>query len=413
MLARVTRLLFYAVFVLVGSALIALTHRYLWKRFVRDTELTGWSRRGVTAFIWAGALLVPLGLAVSRRLPHWASEGLSILVFVWAGSVLYLVLALATVDTGRFGWTWLKKRRAKPAPPEPVAAEEDPPAPIDDPGRRIFLARAAAGTALLGSAGLITIGLRNALGELTEPELSVRLPRLPKALDGLRVVQISDVHIHPILDGRFLASVVEKINARSPDVVVITGDLVDGTVALIGPQLAPLGKIRARYGTYFVTGNHEYYSGADEWCRYLAKLNVRVLTNERVSIGDSGPGGASFDLAGIPDVRAGMFYEEHTPDLAKALAGRDLERELVLLAHRPNPIVDAAEHGVGLQLSGHTHGGQFWPITTASEFIHPYSAGLHRHNDLTQIYVSRGTGFWGPPVRILAPAEITTLILRT
>ena len=224
-------------------------------------------------------------------------------------------------------------------------------------------------------------------------------------------MQLTDVHIGPLLDGRFLDAIVEKVNAQSPDVVVITGDLVDGSVDIIGPDVAKLGKLKSRYGQYFCTGNHEYYSGAADWTDFLAKLNVRTLLNQRVTIGDTSPNGASIDLAGIPDRQGRLFRETHAQNFKLALSGRDPERGLVLLSHRPNPIVEAAEFGVGLQLSGHTHGGQFFPITFLGEFIHPYNAGLHKHNDLTQIYVSRGTGFWGPPIRILAPAEITSITL--
>jgi hypothetical protein len=139
-------------------------------------------------------------------------------------------------------------------------------------------------------------------------------------------------------------------------------------------------------------------------------MDVKVLMNERIRIGDAS---ASFDLAGIPDTRAAGFIPDHAPNLAQTMAGQDPERELILLAHRPNPVVEAAKYGVGLQLSGHTHGGQMWPITLISDLIHPYNAGLHQHNDQKQIYVSRGTGFWGPPMRISAPAEITSIILKS
>ena len=392
------RYLVLGLFFLVASAILFFVHRYLWRRLVRDTGLRGTLRRVATGLIVLGGLVVPATLLLARQMPRGIVEYTAVWAFTWLGALLYIVLLLVPFDL----MAWLRRRRGR-------AATE---APVEDPSRRQFLARAAAGTALAGTAGSVVLGLSNALGEVSTPTVEVSLPRLPQALDGFRIVQLSDIHIGPILDRRFIHSIVEKTNALKPDLVVITGDLVDGAPDVIGRDVAGLMGLKSRYGTYFVTGNHEYYSDAAAWLKALGDMGIRTLMNERVRIGDKGPGGASFDLCGIPDTRAGRFISSHTPDLKRALQGRDIERESVLLAHRPNPIVDAAQHGIGLQLSGHTHGGQLWPITIAARLVHPYNAGLHRHNDLTQIYVSRGTGFWGPPMRILAPAEITTLVLK-
>jgi hypothetical protein len=214
-----------------------------------------------------------------------------------------------------------------------------------------------------------------------------------------------------VLGRRFVERVVERTNALRPDLVAIVGDLVDGTPATIGLAVEPLSRLRAPYGVFFVTGNHEYYSGVEEWLAHLPRLGLRVLANERVEVGDRSPGGARFDLAGVNDWHAGRFGEERGPDLGRALAGRSLDRALVLLAHQPAQIEEASRAGVGLQLSGHTHGGQMWPFGAMVGLQQPYVSGLHRHGLVTQIYVSRGTGFWGPPIRVFAPAEITTIVL--
>jgi hypothetical protein len=199
---------------------------------------------------------------------------------------------------------------------------------------------------------------------------------------------------------------VDAVNALNPDIVAITGDLVDGSVRKLKEHVAPLEQLKSRYGSYFVTGNHEYYSGADPWCQELSDLGIRVLRNERVSIGD---GEASFDLAGIDDHEARRFGRP--PDLARAVAGRDPNRELILLAHQPRAGFEADKHGVGLQLSGHTHGGQIWPWTYLVYLQQPIVAGLSRIGR-TQVYVSRGTGYWGPPLRLYAPPEITKIVLE-
>jgi uncharacterized protein len=180
---------------------------------------------------------------------------------------------------------------------------------------------------------------------------------------------------------------------------------VDGSVSELREHIAPLAKLRARYGVYFVTGNHEYYSGADAWCAELERIGIRVLRNERVTIGENG---ASFDLAGIDDHSA--FGGDHGADLPRAVRGRDPTRELVLLAHQPRAIFDAVRHGVGLQLSGHTHGGQIWPWNYFVRLQQPVVSGLRRFGE-TWLFVSNGTGYWGPPMRLLAPAEITQIRL--
>jgi predicted MPP superfamily phosphohydrolase len=190
--------------------------------------------------------------------------------------------------------------------------------------------------------------------------------------------------------------------------VVITGDLVDGSVAELEPHVEPLKRLRAKDGVYFVTGNHEYYSGANAWIAHLESLGIRVLRNERVPIrGEHG-----FDLAGVDDWTAHQFGGEHGMNLEKALSGRDPDRAVVLLAHQPKAIVEAGARGVDLQLSGHTHGGQLFPFNFLVGLQQPYVAGLHDHG-ATKIYVSRGTGYWGPPMRVGAPAEITRIELAS
>jgi predicted MPP superfamily phosphohydrolase len=238
--------------------------------------------------------------------------------------------------------------------------------------------------------------------------VEVPLAKLPAASDGTTIVQLSDLHVGAMIGRAFVEDVVRRTNALDPDLVAITGDLVDGSVPNLWDSLAPLAELRARHGVYFVTGNHEYFSGVDAWLTALPRLNIRVLDNERVAIG-AGSGG--FDLAGVHDYGARRMPEGPRSDMAKALAGRDPERACVLLAHQPKSVEEAASFGVGLQLSGHTHGGQIWPFSYFVRLAQPYLAGLHRHGD-TQIYVNPGTGYWGPPMRLGTRAEITRIVLR-
>jgi len=248
------------------------------------------------------------------------------------------------------------------------------------------------------------VAIASGLRPVEVKRVKVALGKLPAALDGYTIVQLSDVHVGPTIGLAFIEELVAKVNALKPDLVAITGDLVDGSVAALGDLVRPLEKLRTKDGVYFVTGNHEYYSGAEEWVRFLGSLGVRVLENERVAIGAT----AGFDLAGVNDWTAHQFGEG--ADLKRAVAGRDASRALVLLAHQPKQIEEAAQLGVDLQLSGHTHGGQLFPFNYLVGLQQPYVEGLHNHGR-AQIYVSSGTGYWGPPMRLLAPAEITKIEL--
>jgi hypothetical protein len=305
-------------------------------------------------------------------------------------------------------WLWQRRRKHEPAANGGCALAEQTAATET---RRVFVARSVAGGALLAAGGIGAGGMRAALWDITTPEIQVVLPKLPRALDGFSIALLTDVHIGPLLDGRFLRHLVEKTNQLKPDMIAIGGDLVDGSVAQIGEHVAELRHLRSKYGTYFVTGNHEYYAGAGPWVEFLQRLGIRVLTNSRQKIGDSSPGGASFDLVGLPDFLAGRAGAEE-PQIAKAIIGRDPERELIVLAHQPVQIQQSAIADAGLQLSGHTHGGQLYPFGALTRLVQPYLAGLYRHTGSdTQIYVSRGSGFWGPPMRVLAPSEISLIRL--
>jgi uncharacterized protein len=385
-----SRVLSFVAFLTIALGLVGLVHYYAWARLIRDVSLPSSTHRALTAGMVLLFLLVPAWIWFSR-LGAWARP-LVWLSFIWTGVLLLLLLALVATDAGRALWSLLSRLQGE----APVDAE-----------RRTFLARLSALAVLLFTAGLSAYAVRSGLARVAVRQVQVRLARLPHALDGTTIVQLSDVHVGPTIRRDFIEQIVATTNALSPDLIAITGDLVDGTVEELRAHVAPLSKLRARYGVFFVTGNHEYYSGAREWCAELERMGIRVLRNERVSIGD---GDHSFDLCGIDDATAGQFLGDHGPDLGKALAGRDASRELVLLAHQPRALYEAVKHGVGLQLSGHTHGGQIWPWNLLIRLQQPVVSGLEKIKD-TFVYVSNGTGYWGPPMRLAAPAEITLLRL--
>lgn len=410
------RWLYFGVFVSVALMMLVVVHRYIWRRVVHDTALAGIGRRAATLVLCLLAILIVAAMSTQRLVPRETTLGIALAGFTWMGALFYLTATFLSLDAYRaprriLGWVKTQFRTRSSRAPGSTSPTDDDSAAAIEPSRRQFLARVAAVSAVGTSAGFVGIGMRSALGDVEKPVVEVKLARLPKELVGYRIVQISDVHVGPILDSRFINYIVDEVNRMRPDLVVITGDLVDAPSSLIANDLAGLRSIRSRNGTYFVTGNHEYYSGPLEWIEVLARMNIHTLVNQRVEIGDFGPKGARFDLVGVPDTQAGRFLPDHKPNLRAALAGRDPEREIILLAHRPNDVVEAAQLGVGLQLSGHTHGGQLWPFFAAASLANRYVAGLHHETEHTQIYVSRGTGFWGPPMRVFAPAEIGTVVL--
>ncbi|MFF3375259.1 metallophosphoesterase [Streptomyces sp. NPDC002680] len=286
------------------------------------------------------------------------------------------------------------------APPEPVPSTGTAPT---GPSRRLFVSRAVGGAAAAVAVGTVGHGTYGVLRGPKVKRVTVPLAKLPRSAHGFRIAVVSDIHIGPVLGRAFSQRVVDTINATQPDLIAVVGDLVDGSVENLAPAVEPLAGLRARHGTYFVTGNHEYISGAEPWIEKVRELGLRPLENARTEL----PG---FDLAGVNDVQGEA--EGQGPDFGKALGDRDHTRAAVLLAHQPVVIDDAVRHGVDLQLSGHTHGGQLWPGNLLAELANPTVAGLERYGD-TQLYVSRGAGVWGPPVRVGAPSDITIVELAS
>jgi predicted MPP superfamily phosphohydrolase len=239
-------------------------------------------------------------------------------------------------------------------------------------------------------------------------EIKIPVVDLPLALHGFSIAQISDVHVGPTIKRGFVEGIVRLVNELQVDMIAVTGDLVDGSVQQLAAHTAPLAGLTARHGAYFVTGNHEYYSGERAWTEEIRRLGLRVLKNEHVVLKHDG---ASLVLAGVTDYGAHHFDPAQRSDPAAAMRGAPLDAGAkVLLAHQPSSAMAAAEAGFDVQISGHTHGGQFWPWNLFIHFFQPFSSGLHRLKNLW-IYVSRGTGYWGPPNRFGVPSEITRIRL--
>ncbi|MFD5750068.1 metallophosphoesterase [Streptomyces sp. NPDC127033] len=457
--------------VLAVVAVLVAAHWYVWRRLVRDTTAApGPARRlGTVAIILLPVLSVGAMTSSRSEAPFLLQQALAWPGFLWLATLLYLVLALGVAEAGRpLLRRYLARRDATENTPEPTtpteprepaaagttqsstaettpgAAEKAPgtaekaPAAAETtsgtatvtatastpvsapasstatsapttsaaptgPSRRLFVSRVVGGAA--ATAGLATVGY-GTYGVLRGPRVkrvTVPLAKLPRSAHGFRIAVVSDIHLGPILGSGHSRRIVHAINSTRPDLIAVVGDMVDGSVQDLGPAAAPLAGLEARHGAFFVTGNHEYFSGAAAWVDHVRELGMRPLENERVEI-------AGFDLAGVNDI-AGES-EGDGPDFVKALGDRDPARASVLLAHQPVVIHDAVRHGVDLQLSGHTHGGQVWPGSLLAGFANPTVAGLERYED-TQLYVSRGAGAWGPPVRVGAPSDITVVELAS
>lgn len=278
---------------------------------------------------------------------------------------------------------------------------------VADPVRSRVVAAAALAVAVV----LLAWGHYEAMRVPRIKKADITIARLGRGLDGLRVAVITDTHYGPIDRARWSTGVVDRVNTLGADVVCHVGDIADGTPEVRDRQAAPLAAVQATSARVYVTGNHEYFSEAQGWLDYMAGIGWDALHNRHITVER---GGDRLVVAGIDDATAaGAGLRGHGADLATALTGADPELPVLLLAHQPKQVAHAVRAGVDLQLSGHTHGGQIWPFNFLVRLEQPVVHGLSRHGDRTQLYTSRGTGFWGPPFRVFAPSEITLLTLRS
>jgi len=383
------RMMFF--FVVAPLLWIAL-HVYLGRRLLGGWSLPRWGRALGWGVVAVMGLLPPLTFVFMRRSGAGTPEPVQWLGFLLMGLSSIVLVMLVTADVLMLLRRLVLRLRSTPAA---------------DPSRRAFLGRAV-NLGIAGGAGVVTgVGVVQARQLPAVVEVDVPIEGLPPAAEGFRIVQISDVHVGPTIHGDFLSAVVDRINELKPDLVAVTGDLIDGYVDDLRDEVASLHRLRARHGSFFVTGNHEYYWDGPAWCDEMRRLGLTVLTNEHRVIEHEG---ARLLVAGVTDVSAGRMVAGHASDPAGARRGAPEHDVRVLLAHQPRSIYAAAEAGYHLQISGHTHGGQYFPMNLLVYLAQPYVAGLARHDD-TWIYVSRGTGYWGPPVRVGAPHEITVLRL--
>ncbi len=374
-------------FLLVVSLILAALHIYVGLRLLPDLPVAAWGKALGVAWLALSWVLLPTTILSRFVKRQTLADALG-----WAGSLMMGVfstlLVLTVLRDVLLGFGAL----VLPGVVESRSA--------------IWSAAAVPLLTLLIS----LLGFFNARRRARVVDVDIPLPGLPSALQGFTIAQISDIHVGPTIKKDYLDAIVDAVNALDADLVAVTGDVVDGSVEHLAPHTAPLSRLSARHGAYFVTGNHEYYSGEAAWSEEFRRLGLIVLKNRHVVLDH---GGATLVLAGVTDYSAHQFVPEERSDPAAALAGAPNDAGArVLLAHQPRSAPAAAAAGFDLQLSGHTHGGQFWPWNHFVRLQQPYTAGLHRLGNLW-VYTSRGTGYWGPPKRFGAPSEITRLRLIT
>ena len=354
------------------------------------------------ALLVASALLMPMGF-VARRF----SNGAVTVALTWLGLIFMglfsSLFVLTLLRDGALVLAWLASSISSI-----VGVDSDTAHAL----LRSLQTLSAAFVPIVGVA-VTAWGFWNARRTARVVNVEVPIAGLPAALHGFTVAQISDIHVGPTIKQAYLARIVARVNALGADMVAITGDLVDGRVADLQRHVQPLATLKSTHGTFFVTGNHEYYSGAHAWIDELRRLGLTVLMNEHVVLNHVRPGheATGMVVAGVADYSAHHFDKAHQSDPAAAIRGAPTDATMrMLLAHQPRSAHAAADAGFDLQLSGHTHGGQFWPWNHFVQFQQPFTAGLNKLKDLW-VYTNRGTGYWGPPKRFGVPSEITHLRL--
>ncbi len=376
-----------------GTTINTLLHYYIWTRLVRDPGWPApWRTVGTTVVV-ALAMVAPTVMFVTRVLFPGANRTLAYPAFVWMGAMFILFTILLMVDAvkalGLLGTKVLGTN-------------------LLDPGRREVLTQAAAVASAATAGVLSTVAVRRMSDGASVKTVEVGLKNLPKELDGFTIAQLTDIHIGSTIGKDYAEHLKHVTEGIKPDLIAITGDLMDGTPDDLGDAVAVLCGMRAKHGIHFCTGNHEYYSGVDQWLPFLSQRGIRVLRNERVEILENG---ASLQLCGVDDYNADRFGNGHGANFDPIIKDRRADGPLILLAHQPRHVDAARAANVDLMLSGHTHGGQIWPWNLMVRLQQPYVEGLFNH-DGTQLYVSPGTGYWGPPMRLGTRAEVTRLVLR-
>jgi predicted MPP superfamily phosphohydrolase len=394
-------MIFFSVF----TTFLILMQGYIGCRFIAPARLSRFHKWLAWGFLFLFPLFLPLTLQFRMRgINTWWSD-----LSGWIGyvSLGFFSLVLAFLLVRDLIWIIAAIMRPAMSMIKRAIAHETAEKTAPDRERRHFLIQSM-NLGLLGTSGLLTgCGFYEARRSPALVKVSVPISNLPKELEGLQIAQISDLHVGITIKRDYVERIVQQVNDLEAPLIVFTGDLADGLVSGIRDEVAPLRDLYAPYGKFFVTGNHEYYAGVEDWVEEIDRLGFTVLINSHRTLTHRN---ANFVLAGVTDYSGGRFHRSHISNPNRAIDGAGPGNVKILLAHQPRSIFAAAKAGFDLQISGHTHGGQYIPWNILIELYQPFTKGLHRHEN-TWIYVNRGTGYWGPPMRLGVPSEITLFTL--
>ena len=394
-------------FILIVATILIFTYLYVGYRFINFFNISS----KLNTAIWIGILILVLFPIISSILKMSGLSGYIPDVMSWVGFVFWgfislLLILMVIRDSGILLYNGFNKISTKTISKNEVQVSSENNIDLD---KRNSLKLASNLFILFLASSATGYGIYNILKFPSLKKVKIKSDKLNGIKKPLRITQFSDLHVGSTIGKEYVEKVVELINGTDPDIVVFTGDLADGSVAELRDKCLPLKQLKSRFGSYFVTGNHEYYSGIEDWEPFIKnELDFTILNNEHEAINFDD--NVSIVLAGVPDFRANRVYPKHNSDPSKAIEGISDDKLLkILLAHQPKSVFAAAKAGYDIQLSGHTHGGQYFPLNKLVKLDQPYNIGLHKHDDNLQIYVNSGTGYWGPPLRIGTESEISVI----
>jgi uncharacterized protein len=385
---------YYVIFFLTATSIVFSVHYYLWHRLVKKTLILNRLKKIATATIVVLAIFIPVNFILLKLHSLYVLYPFSWVIFLWLGLMFFLFFWVLFADLFLLVVYVLKRIK------QPIKA------PINQK-RRVFIARAVATNALVLSSGMAAVSVKNYYSEPIIKDVAIKINNLPNSFKNFKIAQLSDLHLGQLMDKTRLREVVQITNSIKPDLVAITGDMVDGRVNVLKDDITPLQELKSRFGSYFVVGNHEYYSGVEDWIKEITKQNVKVLENESVKIKKNKD---FIYLSGVYDYGAHRVGSTLIADYKKALEGLQKDIPTIMLAHQPKAVKKLKNFSVDLMLSGHTHGGQIWPFNFLVGLVEPHLKGLKRIGN-TQVYVNQGTGCWGPPMRLGTFNEITQIRL--
>lgn len=391
----------YLTWITIVFAVLSVGYVYIGWRLIVPAKLeSGWK-----ILAWSGLaalFILPIASSFLMRHNEKITDPLSWIAYVSLGFLSFVFTLLLIRDS-----IWVSSSLAGKAYTLFQHLFNKTPVSTIDTARREFLLQTT-NIGIIGAAAVLTAyGIYEARRRPGIVNITVPIKNLPKDFDGFKIVQITDIHAGLTVKRDWIETIVKEVHEVRPDLIAFTGDLVDGSVPHLQGEVAPFGELQAPYGKFFVTGNHEYYSGVEPWVNEAQRLGYDVLINEHRLIQRNG---SSFVLAGVTDYTGGQFLASHKSDPQASINNAPSDAVKILLAHQPRTLYQAESLGFDLMISGHTHGGQFFPWNLVATIGQPYIKGLHKHNG-TWVYVSKGTGYWGPPVRLGARSEITVITL--